>query len=62
MKRKEIARETLDIMEKGYYETQGKRIEIGALQEKSVKDSLASPPEAFQSGFPGNRKRGYSKA
>ncbi len=45
MKRKEIARETLDIMEKGYYETQGKRIEIGALQEKSVKESFLLTPK-----------------
>ena len=45
MNRKEIARETLDIMEKGYYETQHKSIEIKALQEHSVKESFLLTPE-----------------
>ena len=45
MNRKEIARETLDIQEKGYYETQHKSIEIKALQEHSVKESFLLTPE-----------------
>ena len=45
MNRKEIARETLDIQEKGYYETQHKSIEIKALQEHSVKETLLLTPE-----------------
>ena len=45
MNRKEIARETLDILEKGYYETQHKSIEIKALQEHSVKESFLLTPE-----------------
>ena len=45
MNRKEIARETLDILEKGYYETQHKSIEIKARQEHSVKESFLLTPE-----------------
>lgn len=45
MNRKEIARETLDIMEKGYYETKNKRIEIKAGQEHSIKKSFLLTPE-----------------
>lgn len=45
MNRKEIARETLDIMEKGYYETHNKSIEIKALQEHSIKESFLLTPE-----------------
>lgn len=45
MNRKEIARETLDIMEKGYYEMAGKRVEIQALQEHSVMGSFLLNPE-----------------
>ena len=45
MNRKEIARETLDIMEKGYYETHNTSIDIKALQEHSVKESFLLTPE-----------------
>lgn len=45
MDRKAIARETLDIMEKGYYEADGKKIEIMALQEYSLRKSFLLTPE-----------------
>lgn len=45
MNRKEIARETLDIMEKGFYETHNTSIDIKALQEHSVKESFLLTPE-----------------
>ena len=45
MDRKAIARETLDIMEKGYYEAGGKKIEIMALQEYSLRKSFLLTPE-----------------
>ena len=37
MDRKAIARQTLDIMEKGWYETEGTVVEIRARQQESVK-------------------------
>lgn len=45
MNRKEIARETLDIMEKGFYETHNTSIDIKALQEHSIKESFLLTPE-----------------
>lgn len=48
MNRKEIARETLDIMEKGYYEAQNTRIEIEVLQEHSIRESFLLTPEQGQ--------------
>ncbi len=45
MDRKAIARETLDIMEKGYYEAGGQKIEIMALQEYSLQKSFLLTPE-----------------
>ncbi len=44
MDRKAVARETVDIMEKGYYETEGSRIFIGELQERSMKGSFLMTP------------------
>lgn len=44
MDRKAIARETLAIMEKGYYETEGRRVEIKELQEYSIKESFLLSP------------------
>lgn len=45
MDRKVIAKQTLDIMEKGYYEVDGKRVEIGELQKKSVQGSFLFTPK-----------------
>lgn len=45
MDRKAIARETLDIMEKGYYELNGQKVEIMALQEYSLNKSFLLTPE-----------------
>lgn len=45
MDRKAIARETLDIMDRGYYETNGKRIDIKKQMENSVKGSFLLTPE-----------------
>lgn len=45
MDRKAVARETLEIMHKGYYECEGTRIEIKASMEQSVRDSLLITPE-----------------
>lgn len=45
MDRKAVARETLEIMKKGYYEVEGRRIEIGEQQEHSVKNSFLLTPE-----------------
>lgn len=45
MNRKEIARETLDIMEKGFYETHNTSIDIKAPQEHSIKESFLLTPE-----------------
>ena len=42
MDRKAIARQTLDIMEKGWYETEGTVVEIRARQQESVKNSVLS--------------------
>ena len=44
MDRKAVARETVNIMEKGYYETEGCRIPIGELQERSMKGSFLMTP------------------
>lgn len=44
MDRKAIARETLAIMEKGYYEVDGKRVDIRGQQEASVKGSFLVTP------------------
>ena len=45
MDRKAIARQTLDIMEKGWYETEGTVVEIRARQQESVKKSVLFTPE-----------------
>ena len=45
MDRKAIARQTLDIMEKGWYETEGAVVEIRARQQESVKNSVLFTPE-----------------
>lgn len=45
MDRKALARETLQIMDDGYYEIQGKRVDIRALQEYSVKNSFLLTPK-----------------
>lgn len=45
MDRKAIARETLKIMEQGYYEQNGQRVEIEHLQKESVKKSFLLTPE-----------------
>lgn len=45
MDRKAVARETLKIMEQGYYEVDGKRVEIEALQGTSVQKSFLLTPE-----------------
>jgi len=45
MDRKAIARETLNIMERGYYEIESRKIEIGELQEHSIKESFLLTPE-----------------
>ena len=44
MDRKAIARQTLDIMEKGWYETEGTVVEIRARQQESVKNSVLFTP------------------
>lgn len=45
MDRKAIARQTLNIMEQGYYETEDRKIEIRALLEQSIKESFLLNPE-----------------
>lgn len=45
MDRKAIARQTLNIMEQGYYETEDRKIEIRALLEHSIKESFLLNPE-----------------
>lgn len=45
MDRKAMAGETLDIIEKGYYEVNGVRAEIRHLQQASVKGSILLTPE-----------------
>lgn len=44
MDRKAVARETLEIMERGYYEVQGRRVDIAPLQERSVRESFLLTP------------------
>ncbi len=45
MDRKALARQTLDIMKKGYYEIEGKIVEIGKLQEYAVQESVLFTPK-----------------
>lgn len=45
MDRKAIARETLKIMEQGYYEYEGKRIAIGEDMEESIRGSILITPK-----------------
>ena len=45
MDRKAVARETLKIMDQGYYEREGKRIEIRADMEASVSRSILLTPD-----------------
>lgn len=45
MDRKATARETLHIMEQGYYEIEGRKIEIGEMQEHSIRESFLLTPE-----------------
>ena len=45
MDRKAIARETLDIMERGYYEINGKMVDISNMHAASVKGSMLFTPE-----------------
>ena len=45
MDRKAVARQTLDIMEKGWYEVEGTVVEISARQQASVKNSVLFTPE-----------------
>lgn len=44
MDRKAVARETLAIMKQGYYEWEGKRIEIGRDMEESIRRSILLTP------------------
>lgn len=45
MDRKAMARETLEIIKNGYYDAGGKRVDIQALQDDSVKNSFLLTPE-----------------
>lgn len=45
MDRKAVARQTLEIMKHGFYEMEGRKIEIGTLQEQAVKESFLLTPE-----------------
>ena len=45
MDRKATARETLAIMDRGYYEVNGTRVDIREQQEDSVKRSFLLTPE-----------------
>lgn len=45
MDRKAVARETVDIMERGYYDTEGRRCSIGELQERSMQGSFLMTPD-----------------
>lgn len=45
MKRRGIARQTLEIMERGYYETGGRKVEIAQKQAYSVEHSLLVTPQ-----------------
>ena len=47
MNRKEIANETLQILEKGFYEKNGRRIDISAAHRKSVEQSRLILPEGW---------------
>ena len=61
MDRKAIARETLNIMERGYYEIESRKIEIGELQEHSIKESFLLTPEqgeALLNACKANKKSG----
>lgn len=58
MDRKEIANETLHIVEQGWYEYQGQRVELAQAQRNSRMGSILIPPEekltvpGFGAGFP----------
>jgi len=58
MDRKAIARQTLDIMEKGWYETEGTVVEIRARQQESVKKSVLFTPEQGERLLGGSRSGG----
>lgn len=45
MDRKAMARETLNIIEKGYYEANGMRVDIQSMQKASLKGSFLLTPE-----------------
>lgn len=45
MDRKAVARETLGIMERGYYEFEGKRVDVKVQMEQSISGSLLFSPE-----------------
>lgn len=45
MNRRKIAQETVDIQERGFYELEGLRIEIGEAQQRSVNGSRLITPE-----------------
>ena len=45
MDRKAVARQTLEIMKKGYYEIEGTKVEIAKLQNNSVQKSFLFTPE-----------------
>lgn len=59
MDRKALARETLTIMDNGYYEIQGKRVDIRALQEYSVKNSFLLTPKEGE-GLLKTKEEGFS--
>jgi len=44
MDRKAVAKETLDIMDRGYYEIDKKRVEIGTFMEQSIQQSFLITP------------------
>lgn len=45
MDRKAVARETVRIMEQGYYETKGGKVEIGEQQKRAISESFLLTPE-----------------
>ena len=45
MDRKAVARQTLSIMEQGYYQYKDKRIDIGSDMEHSIRDSFLITPQ-----------------
>ncbi len=61
MDRKATARETLAIMDRGYYEVNGTRVDIREQQEDSVKRSFLLTPEQgeqiLKNGKPVQRRR-----